>query len=441
MRTAIVQLSIILALIMNALLAASTGLASERVFIDIFAPSFQPLPVAIAPFHDSGPEGGRPKTGEVIAGVLSRDLASTGLFRILDPDSFLIDGPIEDPGRIDFRAWALIGAEVLVQGSFRADDRSVTLYVRLFDVNQGKTVSAKRYRGSPENVRSMAHDFANEVLRQFTGEAGAFDTKIAFISNRTGRKELYVTDWDGEGRRRLTRDNSISLLPRWSPDAGSLLFTSYRGGRPGLYLMDMATLKSSLVPMSGTMNLSGSFSPDGREIVFSSNQDGKSDIYRARTDGSGLKRLTRGWATNVSPCWSPDGKQILFVSDRSGHPDLYLMDTDGGGVKRLTYEGKYNSSPAWSPQGDRIAYASCWEDGRFRIHLIGADGRNMRALTVGPTNDEDPSWSPDGRFIVYSSAREGAEDLYVVGVHGGRPIRITDWEGSETNPSWSPRGK
>jgi len=432
---------LILALLAWSFLAPSAGLASERVFIDIFAPSFQPLPIAIAPFHDSNPEGSRSKIGNVIAEVLAHDLESTGLFRILDPSSFLIEGPIEDTGRIDFRAWALIGAEVLVQGSFSADDRSVMLHVRLFDVHQGKTVSRKRYRGSPENVRVMAHDFANEALRQFTGEEGAFDTKIAFISNRTGKKELYVVDWDGEGLRQLTRDRSINLLPRWSPDAGSLLFTSYQEGRPGLYILDTATLRQSRIAVKGTMNLGGSFSPDGKMIVYSSNREGKSDIYSARTDGSGLKRLTRGWATNVSPCWSPDGKQILFVSDRSGHPDLYLMNTDGGNVRRLTHEGSYNSSPAWSPKGDLIAYASCWQDGRFRIHLIGADGKNARALTVGPGNDEDPSWSQDGRFIVFSSAQAGAADLYVVGVHGGRPFRITKSTGSETNPSWSPRGK
>ena len=413
--------------------------AEEQVFIDIFSPAFQPLPIAIAPFHDLDPSKGRSDLGGVISAVLTSDLRATGLFRVLDPASFLVDGPIRDPGRIDFRAWVLIGAEVLVQGSFRADDRSVMLHAQIFDVHQGKAVSAKRYRGSPENVRAMAHDFANAVLEQFTGEPGAFDSKIAFVHDGTGKKELYLVDWDGRGLRRLTRNESLNLLPRWSPDARSLLFTSYQGGKPGLYRLEMDTLKETRIPSKGTMNLGGSFSPDGEWIVFSSNREGKSDIFRCRIDGSEVTRLTRGWATNVSPRWSPDGEKILFVSDRSGHPDLHIMDAHGGGVRRLTYEGKYNSSPAWSPKGDRIAYVSRWEDGRFHIHGVDADGTNMRALTYGAGNDEDPSWSPDGRFVVYASTRGEKTDLYVVSAHGGAPIRITELAGSETTPSWSPK--
>ena len=109
--------------------------------------------------------------------------------------------------------------------------------MRIYDAVQGRLIAAKQYVGSKAGVKRIAHKIANEILYQFTGRSGAFDTSIAFVSNRTGAKEIYVMDCDGTDVEQLTRNKSINLLPRWGSDGRSILYTSYRHGTPGLYVL------------------------------------------------------------------------------------------------------------------------------------------------------------------------------------------------------------
>ena len=107
----------------------------------------------------------------------------------------------------------------------------------MYDVRNPSTqaVVGKVYRGNPTDpqVRKYAHQFADEIVNKLSGGASSItSTQIAFISARTGNKELWIMDYDGSNQHALTSLGSISLTPRWSPDASgsrspvSLLLTA-----------------------------------------------------------------------------------------------------------------------------------------------------------------------------------------------------------------------
>jgi len=404
------------------------------LYIDINAPTIRKIKVAVPDFSPMEKEEKRADLKDVISDIVKNDLRISGYFSIIGKEAFLTNEVnIDHPNLKD---WSAIGAELLVTGRYRTISRSILIEMRAYDVYWAKQIMAKRILGEIRNIRFLVHKLDNQLLKVLTGEPGIFTTKIAFVSNITGHKEIYIADYDGYNLRRITSYNSISLLPRLSPDGKRLIYTSYKEKKQILYLKDLETGITKVISQRKGLNVSGSWSPDGKIIAVTLSIRGNPDIYLMDTNGRIIKRLTRYWGIDTDPCFSPDGKKIAFVSNRSGSPQIYIYDLSSGSVERITYEGKYNSDPSWSSL-NRIAY-SCMLDSSFDICTIKPDGTDMRRLTQDPANDESPCWSPDGRYIIFSSNRSGRYQLYIMTANGENKIKITSLKGDQTSPSWSP---
>src|SRR6202000_3023912 len=90
-------------------------------------------------------------------------------------------------------------------------------------------VLAKQYNeaASQDMARTVAHRFADEIIARLGGGInGIAETKIYFISSRTGSKEVWVMDYDGANQHAITHLGSISISPRVSPDNSRLAFAS-----------------------------------------------------------------------------------------------------------------------------------------------------------------------------------------------------------------------
>lgn len=419
------------------LLLAAAGPAAAQVRGLITGPGETAFPIALAPLA-SAP--GAAEAARQFSATLDRDLDISGLFRILDPASFIEDGGGQRAEEIDFGKWSTIGARLLVKGRATTSGDGLTIEARLFDVAEQRQLGGKRYQGSMRDARRMANRFADEILLLLTGTAGPFDSRVAFISTRGGRfKELYVMSFDGSELRQLTRNQTINLSPSWAPNARDVLFISYRDGRPKLYEIDVVTGRQRLVPTGAGMAMGASYAPDGREIaVTRSGARGDSDIALISPEGSVIAQLTESQTINVSPSFSPDGSQVAFCSGRTGSPQIYVMPTAGGRARRLTFKGSYNTQPAWSPTGDRIAYTGR-VDGRFQIFVVDARGGEPLQITSSRGDNVDPSWSPDGRYLLFSSTRTGRAQLFVSDARGVRQRQLISSPGSDTSPAWSPR--
>jgi len=365
---------------------------------------------------------------------------------VVDPRTYLAAAPSLS-GEEDYSAWTTSGADALIRGILtRTPEGRVQLELKLYDLSKREMALGKRYTGSEEALRQMVHRFADEVILWLTGKRGSFESRIAFVSDKTRRKEIYVMDSDGGNLRQITSNRTLNLSPEWWPNSDRLLYTSYKARNPDLYVLDIFTNKEWRLSNRPGLNVGAAFRLDGQKIALVLTlQPGNSDIYLLNPDGSGLTQVTSSWAIDVSPAWSPDGKYLALVSDRSGNPQLYMLDLSRGAESqsnppvRITWQGDYNSSPAWSPDGRYLAFAGR-KNGQFDLFVLDLDQGEygtVRPLTNTTYNEEDPAWSPDGRFIAFSSNRTGNYDIYAISVYGGTARQLTDWPSNETAPAWS----
>jgi len=425
-----------------AVIVASTFVAASahaQVRGTIFGPGVRQYPIAVADLKNVG---GRPESARLAAtfsDVLTRDLELSGFFRLIPRDAHIDDPNTSgrDADNINFDNWSVIGALGLVKGAIEGGGKSVNVEAALFDVSRRNRLMGRSYRGGLDDIRFMAHRFADDVLREFTGERGPFNSRIVFLSRRGGRfKDVYIMSVDGGDVRRLTSADTLNLSPTWSPDDNSVVLTSYRGGNPDLYSIALDGGNWTRLSTLRGLNLGGRWSPDGNRLAVTIEYDGNTEIALLRPDGSLAQRLTDHWAIDVSPSWSPDGRQIAFCSSRTGSPQIHIVDAAGGAPRRVTFEGSYNTSPSWSPKGDRLAYTSRI-GGRFQVFTVKTDGSDTVQITASAGDNEDPSWSPDGRYLVFSSSRSGAPRLYLSDRTGTTQLELTGGKGDDTSPSWS----
>jgi TolB protein len=399
-----------------------------------------PIPIAVPQLL-----GEDPRFVAEVAGVITADLERSGLFRPLDPASF-IDRVHDLYATPRFNDWRVIGAQALLVGrTGRAPDGRYFAQFRLYDVLSQRELTYGRFDAQAIDWRRLGHRVADQVYERLTGERGYFDTQVAFI-DETGpkdhrRKRLAIMDQDGANVRLLTQGAELVLTPRFSPTAQEVTFLQYVGEQPRVQLMNLDTGQREILGNFPGMTFAPRFSPDGQRIVMSFGEGGASGIVEMDLRSRQSRRLTQLAAIDTGPCYSPDGRRIVFESDRDGTQQLHVMNTDGSGVRRISYgEGRY-ATPVWSPRGDLIAFTK-QAGGSFLIGVMRPDGSGERILTEGYHN-EGPTWSPNGRVILFFREAQGANggpSLFSIDLTGYNERKVpTPAFGSD--PAWGPLRK
>ena len=410
---------------------------AEYDVIDITKPFLRKIPLAVPHFKNAGGSAEEKRSSETAADFLSDTLDFTGYFKILERGAFLFDPERSGVTLADlnFQNWTVVGAELLVTGFYELKNDSISIELRLFDTFKARRVLGKKYSGKVSNQRSIILRFCSDVINYLTGSKGFFGSKIAFVSNGTGNKEIYTCEFDGHNPRRLTTNNAITLFPAWSTDNRWMAFTSYKAGNPDLYIRNLVKGQESIVSKQG-INITPAWVPGKFELAATLSYSGDQEIYLLTGSGKIIKRLTKSRGIDVAPTWSPDGRKFAFVSNRAGSAQIYIKDLDSGKIRRLTYEGRKNTQPSWSPRGDKIAYTSEMSGGH-NIFVIGLDGQDPVQLTYDSRDNEAAVWSPDGSLIAFSSNREGPFRIYVMTAYGTDQRRLLVLAGEQTNPKWS----
>ncbi len=407
-------------------------------YIDITNPFLRKIPLAVQPFRLAGTDKETTDTAARMVGLLEETLNFTDYFKLIEGDRFGGEGnqpPIIGPN-IPFDKWTGIGAELLITGGLVVHDNALDVELRLFDTIKKKLVVGKRYSARVADYRPIVHRFCSEIVQALTGNQGYFDSQIAFVSNGTGHKEIYICDFDGYRPHPITHYRSITLFPAWSSDGRWIAYTSFARGNPDLYIQNLNDKQGTIVDRPG-INISPAWVPGRFELAATLSFTGDQEIYLLTGAGKIIKRLTHSEGIDVSPTWSPDGKQMAFVSKRAGTPQIFIKNIENDTVRRLTFEGDYNTQPAWSPKGDKIAYSSM-TNGHMDIFTIGVDGQGLIQLTQNTGDNVSPSWSPDGSMIVFSSTREGPSRIYVMTAFGTDQRRLLELQGEQSDPAWSP---
>jgi len=419
--------------------ALSTAPAYALIRIDINSPGLTKYPIAIPPFNPLGESKEELRFSKELSQLLADDLIYTGYFQVLGNDSTLQDLSLTGitVKDIQFRAWSIIGAEVLVTGGVSVNDDEMSLELRLFDVLRGERLIGKKYSGPVAIRERMIRRFGNEIIKALTGFEGFLGTRIAFVQGDGKVKDIFSMDFDGRNLEQVTSYNSLTLTPRWCPSGNQLAFTSYKNGNPEVFIKRLDTNALKLISSGSGLNISPAWSPDGRTLAVTLSKKGRENIFLLDLNGRVVSTITDRWGINVSTTWSPDGKKVAFVSDRAGSPQIYVKDLGNGDTRLTTVEGKRNLDPAWSPRGDRIAFTRSL-DGEFHIFTMDSSGGDVQRLTYAGGLNMSPAWSPDGTMIAFSSDRMGELAVYVMNANGSNQRRLTFMKGTQESPSWSP---
>jgi TolB protein len=397
----------------------------------------QPIPIAIPDFIAS-PEG------RDIASVVRADLERSGLFRSLNPASFIEKvADINVPPR--FGDWRTIQAQGLVTGQATMQpDGRLRVDFRLWDIFGESQMVGLQYTTTPENWRRIAHLVSDSIYERITGEKGYFDTRVVFISESgpklNRRKRLAVMDQDGANPVFLTQGDYLVLTPRFNPTAQMIAYMSYIQERPRVYLFDLETGRQEVLGNFPNMTFSPRFSPDGKSVVMALETNGNSEIYVMDLATRTSRRLTNDPGIDTAPSFSPDGRQITFESNRGGSQQIYVMNADGTNVRRISFGQGRSGTPVWSPRGDLIAFTRIGSD--FHVGVMRPDGSGERLLTSG-WQDEGPTWAPNGRVIMFTRTLEsrgntgGGSQIWSVDITGKNERRVPS-PGDASDPAWSP---
>ncbi|MFN2148585.1 MAG: FHA domain-containing protein [Anaerolineales bacterium] len=280
--------------------------------------------------------------------------------------------------------------------------------------------------------------------------------QIAFVSDRSGRPQIYLITIESGEIVQLTDLPSGACQPAWNPDGERLAFISpcsvnreeYSG--TSIYLLHVGAQETVSGPTPLISSLTGgeydpAWSPDGSEIAFTSLRTGRPQIFVAAADGSGERNLNNDLAYNWSPSWAPDGSRLAFLSGRSGQEEIWLVPSGGGEETRFTRgDGKNVNRPSWSPDGAAIVFekvvgniprliAAPLADGGVREVQVCQEG----GLSLQPMGE--PAWSTDGSWLVFATWPDGVSHRIAILRPGCSEYQELTPPGSiDFDPAWRP---
>lgn len=407
----------------------------------------QKIRLAAADFKMMGTDAALSTAQQTFNQVLYADLTNAGIF---DMVSKSLAPPVMpgSPKEINLTQWSAppANAAMVAFGEISVQNGRDVVYGWLFDAKntQSPQVLGQQYNeaNGPDTARHIAHEFADAIIARLGGGInGIAESKIFYVSDRTGTKEIWEMDYDGANQHQITHLGQICLSPRISPDGGRLAFSelSSKGSDIRLYSMSLNRMVS--FPIHDGTDFSPAWAPDGNNLAFSSSRTGDPEIWISSASGLNLRRLTAYRGPDVSPVWNPKtGNQIAWISGRTGLPQVYIMESDGTNVQRMT-DGGYATSPSWSPNGQFLAFA--WSrhygpgaPGGQDIYVMDIASRRWIQLTHDIGRTDFPSWSPDGRHIVFQKTAQGHSEIWTMLADGTEQHALAKIKNSRM-PNWS----
>lgn len=295
--------------------------------------------------------------------------------------------------------------------------------------------------GTPFQItRGQGHDWSP----RFSPDG----TRIAFVSDRSGNRDIWVVPAAGGDPMQMTQDPAADVDPEWSPDGGRIAFASDRGGPLFLYQMFVSDRQVFMLTAGTGQDRRPAWSPDGRWIAFQSTRDGRAHVWLIPPEGGEARRLTRNDAREESwPLWMPGSDTLIIESGTPGKPGRLRMvplDSAQGGPAVLkipplpgSKPGQGMPAPSLSRDGRRLLFVGT---GESAIEVLPITGGRPATVVSSVGRVRHPSWDKEGRRLMLSSDMGGVWDIWMAGVASGSLARVTGDDRREANPQWSTNG-
>ena len=237
--------------------------------------------------------------------------------------------------------------------------------------------------------------------------------RIAFASTRSGDREIWTADLDGNHSLQLTKFNGgfITGTPRWSPDGKQIAFDSAAGGNSAIYVIDAQGGVPRRLTDDRRHGVIPSWSHDGKWIYFASASSGRNEIWRIPSVGGDLVQVTRNGGLVAFE--SPDGSSLYYTKTEN-NSTLFRSAIDGSGEVEVL---RGVTSRGFVVTHDRIYYLTLAADGNTDIRqFVLSTHQDSLVVRTGKQSWLGLSLSPDGTSLLFSERKVRSSILLAEGV-------------------------
>jgi serine/threonine protein kinase len=240
------------------------------------------------------------------------------------------------------------------------------------------------------------------------------DSRLAFVSLRTGTREIWTARADGTSAHQLSHGPGIwQGSPHWSPDGRLIVFDSQgTDGRWSLYTIDPdggAPHQLSTGPGNANFPI---WSRDGRWVYFSYGRtEAERNIWRTALTGGSLEQITTGGA-GQGAALSPDGTELFFTPHEMLRGRLLAVPAAGGSAPRQVLP----CTKAYATTTTSLYYVECGSGDVHDVRML--DLKTGRARVLGRTRDTFPmpltvTVSPDGNTVLVPRVTRTADLMLI----------------------------
>jgi dipeptidyl aminopeptidase/acylaminoacyl peptidase len=280
------------------------------------------------------------------------------------------------------------------------------------------------------------------MTRQIGDASWSPDGKsVAFISNMSGRNNLWLVPAGGGFPVQLTVSDQRQSAPAWSPDGKWIAYQSdYNGDEMwDIFLVSPKSGKIvNLTQTSEIAELTPTWSQDGRYLAYEVKAKNSAayeiDVYDMVMRE--VKHITSGTQQdrgNYSPIWSKDGKFIVYTQDQAKGTDsnIFIADVATSQSTLLTpHEGEARfSANDVSPDGKRVLVTSNAANGYQNIGLLDAATKKISWVTKDKWQMRGQEFSPDGKRLLFRANVDGNEDIFIHDLVTGKSAALTAAKG------------
>ncbi|MEI7435858.1 MAG: hypothetical protein WCL16_03500 [bacterium] len=137
-----------------------------------------------------------------------------------------------------------------------------------------------------------------------------------------------------------------------------------------------------------------------------------------------------------------NGARLLLTGRRSSEgKEIFLCDTDGANLRQLTHDNSISLAPQWAPNGETFVYTSYRRNNFQEANLVDLRTNQRSVIAAYSGIDMCGGIAPDGGSMLLVLSKDGNPDIYIQGLNGGTPIRLTkSAHAGQASPCWSPDG-